>query len=357
MAALGHEVMHVSAPVTPAFLLRWRQPAEQLRLRRWWDGGDDIDGVRNAVPSAWLTWVLARATGNPVAAYGKALTPSLQRLLSGRDFLAPDIVFIDEPRLVRALDLLGTHCRVIYRATDLYAAIRRDDTILDAERQLIARSNAFIATSQPVADHLLSLGARRVTVIENGVDFAHFETGHDLDVEALLPQRPRAVYAGAFDHRFGTSALRAAALRNTHVSFVLIGPMSGGVRRALHPIPNVHILGAVAYQDLPSYLRRCQIALLPMATGAANEGRSPMKLFEYAAAGLHVVASRTSELTRRKLGFVTLVKDPEEFAEKVAAVAEHRPDSVTNAHNEARHHDWAEKCRLALEITSSPSTE
>ena len=54
------------------------------------------------------------------------------------------------------------------------------------------------------------------------------------------------------------------------------------------------------YQSIASELHRARVGLLPLSASRENEGRSPMKLYEYLAAGLRVLARSTSTLVERR---------------------------------------------------------
>lgn len=347
-AKLGHHVAHLSPPVTPAHLSLLRAPFERERLRRWWRGGKHINGVRDIVPAALLTWGLARRLGQPYQRYGRSLYGSALRLLSRAGSAQPDLIFIDEPRLGYLLKA-WPDATVVYRPTDVYSMIRNDPSIDAAEREVIARADAFIATSEPVAQHIRAMGASDVLVLENGVDLNHFTEGPDYDVEARLPPTPRAVYAGALDHRFGLDSLVAAAKMNPKVSFVVIGPAKKNIAAELEGLPNVTLLGAIDYEYLPSYLRRCQLALLPLSNDPSNQGRSPMKIFEYASLGLAVVATETEELARRALPFLSVARSPHDFSCRVAQILS---DGLSSQREDAKAYaagqNWLQKCQSAL---------
>jgi glycosyltransferase involved in cell wall biosynthesis len=78
-------------------------------------------------------------------------------------------------------------------------------------------------------------------------------------------------------------------------SFALVGPVGPGDPRAdvstLAAEPNVHLLGARAYRDLPAVLRAADAGLIPYARNALTASIFPMKVYEYLAAGLPVVAT------------------------------------------------------------------
>ena len=346
LVRLGHQVAHLSPPVTPAHLMLMRSGFERERIRRWIRGGADFEGVRDLVPASPMPWALARTLGRPALRFGRAMRASAHHLLRRYGMGEPDLVLIDEPRLVHLLDHVGG-ARIVYRPTDLYASIRADDSITGAERQVCERADAFIATSQPVAEHLERLGANEVLVVENGVDVGHFERRQP-QPDLGLPPAPRAIYAGALDRRFGFDALRAAARSNPEASFLLLGPPAQGGNAACVAEPNIHWLGGQAYQRLPGFMHCCQLALLPMSDDPANDGRSPMKIYEYAAAGLPVVATRSRELVRRALPFVRLAATPDEFAAAVTEALSAGNDAEA-IRRIARGQSWETKSAQILE--------
>ena len=347
MVRLGHNVLHLSPPITPAHLMLFGNSFERTRFKRWLRGGDEIEGVIDVVPASFLSWGVARLLGSGFHKFGNGVKREALKSLDHYKFLCPDIVFIDEPRLGYLLDFLNCQ-RIVYRPTDIYAKLRNDLSIIEAEKAVISRSNAFIATSQPVADHLYELGVTSPLVMENGVEIEHFMDGLDFDIELELPPKPRAIYAGALDERFGADILDVAAKHNPNVSFLLLGPANGSVQAKLKKHCNVHFIGPVSYNHLPSYLRRSQVGLLPLSAHSSNEGRSPMKLFEYAATGLSVISTATAEISRRKLPFVHLARTDEEFSRLIAdAVQTPLPEQYCI--ESAKLHSWTNKAQVALD--------
>lgn len=356
MARLGHQVAHLSPPVTPAHLLKLREPFERERFARWRRGGDAVDGFVDLVPAGLWPWALAACIGGDAAArFGRGHSASVRRLLARHGMLAPDLVFIDEPRLAHVLTVVDVR-RVVYRPTDLYAEMRGDPAVLDAERRLVARAQRFIATSEPVADHLRRLGTGAVLVLENGVDLDRFSPATTGPYPAL-PPGPRVVYTGALDERFGLDALLAAARACPQAAFVLAGPPGAAVRAAVADLPNVHLLGALPYASMPALLAQCQVALLPLSTQPANAGRSPMKLYEYAASGLSVVASHSPELARRAPSFVRLALSPAAFGVAVQELLELPRGGLGKPLDAARSQGWDAKCQQALAWAAGTSSE
>ena len=55
--------------------------------------------------------------------------------------------------------------------------------------------------------------------------------------------------------------------------------------------PNVHLLGARTYDELPAVLRGADAGLIPYSINELTSSIFPMKVYEYLAAGLPVVAT------------------------------------------------------------------
>jgi glycosyltransferase involved in cell wall biosynthesis len=104
---------------------------------------------------------------------------------------------------------------------------------------------------------------------------------------------------------------------------------------ALKGIRNLVLLGPRSYDLIPAFLQHADIGLLPLTSHPANAGRSPMKLYEYGAAGLYVVATATPELVRRSLPFVCLARDGSEFIAGVQAVLD-KPGLLEDKRRAAR---------------------
>ncbi|MCB1914944.1 MAG: glycosyltransferase [Rhodocyclaceae bacterium] len=350
MVRMGHRVAHLSPPVTPAHLLRLGAPFERQRIARWFAGGACVHGVIDLVPFSPLPWALCRRLSRrPHKLFGALTNASAMRGLAGQSFATPDLVCIDEPRLAAIADAFP-RARLVYRPTDLYAQIRDDRSVLAAERELVDRAHAFVATSEPVADHLRNLGAEDVLVIENGVDVENFL---DAPIASAPPEladlAPIAIYAGAFDQRFGVDLLHAVAQNLPDVTFAMIGPADTHIRARFAALANVRFLGPVRFEDLPRYLRHASVGLLPLSSHPSNAGRSPMKLYEYAASGLPVVASWTPELARRALPFVQLADAAQNFADclRRALVGDGRAADGVDI---ARGQSWAVKSQQLLDF-------
>jgi len=106
---------------------------------------------------------------------------------------------------------------------------------------------------------------------------------------------PRIGFVGSIDATVDFELLTKVAGDNTDLNFVLIGPTDDAHRgqlEALTTLPNVHWLATKPWADLPGYLWNLDVAIIPFAMTDFTAAGSPLKQFEYLAAGLPIVSTR-----------------------------------------------------------------
>jgi len=360
LAARGHDVLHVSAPVTPAHVLNLRDGFTRRRFARFLHGGETHHGVRDLVPLALLPWALARTRPALMYAHSRWMLAAPLRGVRSLQLAQADQLIVDEPRMLGAALARPSRATLAYRATDLYAAMRGDPRITDAERILCRRAEVIVATSEQIAAHLRDLSGRQVHVIGNGVDYTRFATPQTLaPAFGALPgeRHGRAIYVGAFDARFCAESLRAAAQALPARTFLLAGPGGKRIAAALS-LPNIHATGAVSYGSLPGLLQACAVGLLPFSANDANAGRSPMKLFEYGAAGLAVAASCSFQ-PAGAMPCLSIAATRTDFARAVGAAFELASDAtqVARGREASRAEDWNAKAAQLTRLLTQARAE
>lgn len=241
---------------------------------------------------------------------------------------------------------------VVYHCVDHYAANPGVDAgWVDAlERRMLERADVVFATSPWLAERLRASGARRVHEIPNVADVALFARAHEPLAEPVELQglpRPRAIYVGNLAaYRVDVALLEALARGG--VSLALIGPVGlgdaagpGPDLRALLALPNVRAPGPRPPEALPALLRHCDVALLPFLDNDHTRASLPLKLWEYLAAGLPVVATPLPNL--RELGSegaIALASGPQAYLAAVRGAASEAPAARGARLERARAHDW-----------------
>jgi len=119
--------------------------------------------------------------------------------------------------------------------------------------------------------------------------------------EPASSEAPQVGYVGHLYPGRGVELIQGLARRLPEFRFHLIGGNERDIRalRAHTTLPNLELHGFVAPSDLPRLYRRLDILLMPyqrkvgVQSGRSDTARwmSPMKMFEYMAAGRPIVAS------------------------------------------------------------------
>lgn len=124
--------------------------------------------------------------------------------------------------------------------------------------------------------------------------------------KVLALGRPVAGYYGALASWFDYALLRQVARGRRDWSFVLIGPnyedaLTG---QPLLQEPNVTWLGPRPYESLPGYLKGFDVTLIPFVLNDITRATSPLKLFEFFAAGKPVISTAMPECQAHPQVFV-----------------------------------------------------
>ncbi len=229
--------------------------------------------------------------------YARSLR-ALRKYLKGRGLWPPTCAVLTYPDQVEALGGLG-HLPVVYDLMDepsLFLRAWQKPRYVGLHQRLL-RQAAAVVTSSEVLRGRYAGWSERVTCITNGVRenlFAELAVARPVPALDRLP-RPRFGYVGMISHWFDFPAVAALARAFPEGQVILVGPVEGRVPR----LPaNVLFTGPVSNLELASYLRSFDIGLIPFLRSPTIDAVNPIKLYEYLAAGLPVLASRFEELAR-----------------------------------------------------------
>ena len=195
----------------------------------------------------------------------------------------------------------------------------------------LSLADTVVCVSEPVADWARATGARpgSVLVEPNGVDPARIT----LSPEPVTPAGSDCFtvgFVGTLKPWHGLDTLVDAvepllqADRSWRLLLVGDGPVADTVRSRLTVAglaDRAELTGAVAPADVPAYLHRMDIACAPYPAGGDNYF-SPLKVYEYLAAGVPVIASAVGQLPAAldhgRLGRLVLPGDAAALTEALA---------------------------------------
>lgn len=180
---------------------------------------------------------------------------------------------------------------------------------------MLSQADLVLAASNSLFEKLSQLHPF-VKLIPNGVDSQHFSLPQTRPSD--LPEGKKLVgYSGAIAPWLDWDLLQDVITQNPDFHFIFIGAL---VRLSRFPLKanNLSYLGLKSYASLPAYLQHFQIGLIPFRLTDMTKGCNPLKLYEYAAAGIPIVATPLPELTHVSCSGLYLAADSDHFSEALS---------------------------------------
>lgn len=260
------------------------------------------------------------------------------RRLGFRDFVTWTFV----PTSAGVAGALGERL-VVYHCVDEFSQFTGVDpeALLALEAELAARADLVLVSSEPLLAAKRRLNPRTF-LVRHGVEVDHF--GRALDETTPLPaDLPRGAgptigFFGAVADWVDLELVRFVADARPDWTVVLVGAVE------TDPAPlagcrNVHLLGRRSYESLPGYCRGFDVAILPFRRNELTLAANPLKVREYLAAGLPVVATPLPEVER--LGPVVRIgRDPREFVAEIEAALENGAGPLRARAELVREESW-----------------
>lgn len=356
--AAEHGVLHMNHGMRtlPEYLLRrWRwNPADfahPLRLL--------TDGVAHRGGNLW--------TGDH---WGPLCAKALPRDGRARDFFYRELKYHFMKRYLSSLSELpivwvyhpafGDIARRMERALLVYDCVDDYSTfpnyrdaawLMEREERLCREADLVFCTSPRLHELKRPFNPARTFLVHNVGDAEHFNAA--LDEATAVPDElleiarrgPVVGFVGAVsDYKLDLSWIERAARARPDWQLVLIGPVgmadpSTDVSRARR-LPNVHLLGARPYAELPRYIKGFDVATIPYRLSEHTASVFPIKFFEFLATGKPVVISALPSLAQFH-DAVLVAEDADAFVTRCAeAMAEDSPEARARRLALAEQNSW-----------------
>jgi teichuronic acid biosynthesis glycosyltransferase TuaH len=305
-----------------------RQLLRPVRLRREYP--TSIDGVRRAC-----------------AAYDRALERRARQM------------GMREPALITTNPLMAGFAELAWAGAVTYFA--HDDWLAyplherwwpayeESFAQVRARGRRVCAVSQAALERIAPSGS--TAVIPNGLDPAEWE-GPAQAAPSWVAQsrRPLLLYVGSLDSRLDVGALARLARELPQAEIALVGPLLDGDHLApLREHANVRIHPPVPRDLLTGLIRAADVGLVAHVDSPLTRAMSPLKLYEYLAGGLPVVATDLQPMRGVDRG-VALVSSGGDYAQGVRQALQRgrAPEEARTAFIAA--HSWASRQEALLDL-------
>ena len=224
----------------------------------------------------------------------------------------------------------------------------------EAYRRIRVTGRAVCAVSQPIVDRIQPRGPS--IVVPNGIEPAEWQSIAAAPAWLRALPSPRILYVGTLDARLDITAVTQVARAFEGGSVVLVGPDKDPEHlERLRRIDNVLVHGAVARSGVPALMHGADVCIVPHRRTAFTRAMSPLKVYEYLAAGRPVAAVDLPPIQGVD-DRVVLSREGDDFAAAVVQALELGPAAEPARRRFLEAHAWHCRHERILEFALGPAS-
>lgn len=206
---------------------------------------------------------------------------------------------------------------IVYDCMDELSLFKNaSEKIIHQEQQLLEQATIVFTGGKSLYAEK-SKKHNNVHCFPSSVDRMHFKqsmNGIAVPTDLRHLQGTVVGYYGVIDERIDMELLYEVALQNPNIHFVMVGPLAKISETDLPKADNILFTGMKSYLELPAYLKRFDIAMMPFALNDSTKFISPTKTLEYMAAGKKIISTAIYDVVRDYSDVLSIVYDADEFS-------------------------------------------
>ena len=223
--------------------------------------------------------------------------------------------------------------RKIYGVEDEYCYDIKDrlkKNIYKAETKMVYHSDEIICGSEKLVEKFQSIvsESKKVHLISNVADNRSFEKSNVIEFSPwdIIPD-PKIVIFGEIRYQTNFTLIEKLAIKVRQASIVFIGKVHSSkyyndyLKPMFNKYQNIHHLGFISRDNVIYCLRSAAVGLYPAKKCYYSIYANPIRIYEYAAAGIPVVASNISCETDYPKS-IEVVHDDSDFVKTVEKILE-----------------------------------
>ena len=215
-----------------------------------------------------------------------------------------------------------------------------------AEMEIIKTSNVLLATAPYLQTRLSNISHRNVSLVPNAVNDALFNPAIEYRKPKDMPEAARIlIYIGAlWGDWFDWDLLGRLADSDQNAALCIIGDYRGQYN---DPAKNIYFLGLKSQTELPAYLYHSDVAIIPWKVNKTTQATSPIKVYEYLAMHLPVVAPLLNTL--EDIPGVMLAGNQADFINLVS-MAGKTPHRANDIESFIKRNNWSSRVTTILKL-------
>lgn len=293
-----HEVLWISLPWNVFLLLKYGFKGDRYVQ---WNKGKVIEkeNLKIWCPFTFMPYrdnFLFRSQKN-ISRSLKYTVPNLKKVIKKEGFQTCDILWITDPRMMY-LTKITNYKVLVYRCVDdLSRFTGIPNNIRITEEKLVKKADIVFATANTLKERLEGYGGK-IIGLPNAVDYEYFANYQTEGKESKIDNLKNVIlYVGTIGEWFDCEFVKYCALHRPNYNFVVIGPERTDTS-SMKGISNIHMIGTIKYEEVPLYMKRSDIGIIPFKTNELVNAVNPLKLYEYFACNLPVVSTAAYEMKK-----------------------------------------------------------
>lgn len=359
-----HPVLYIEPRVwLPRYLVRhWRQPAEILRFGRrlfWYEKKSDqlyLKAQSNLIPGSREI----RAIAGFNHWFNRLSVMAVAHYL---DFVhSRTVLWLYDTEAANYLPDFP-QALVLYDCVDDHAAQagvdRNSRRVSEEETAITERADVVTVTSQRLYE-LKKAHNPNTHLVLNAGDVALFAQPNQSPPDNSTYHRfseishPVIGTVGALDaYKIDFNLILTIAQARPDWQFVLLGApvidQPSLELKRLRVLPNIHLLGAIPRLEVPAYVQRFDVCIIPYKDNQYNQASFPLKFWEFMASGKPVVVSGLPEL-RPYQNLIGYASSPEQMMQLIKQGLQEPDQKESERVSRARTHGWEGRVETVLQL-------
>jgi len=278
-----------------------------------------------------------------------------------RDYHVKDYVFINfyNPFFLNRVPKDITPVRSVYYCMDKFSEVPYFQKHGAQQEETCMRNYDLTFCTSSELTRFAAEFSPKVHFLPNGADTLLFnkvvaeKLPKPTEIQSI--QTPIIGFTGSIDFRTDFELLRKIALDNQDKTMVFVGPVQTDehIKVGLDKMKNVLFVGPRQITDIPNYHQCFDCTIVPFVKTKLTQNIYPLKINEYLAAGLPVIASNFSN-DIKSFDHVAYIEDTHEgFLHAIrSAIRENTPERVKERMSVASQNSWTARVETFWEILS-----
>ena len=236
----------------------------------------------------------------------------IQFILRKLNWQEIDFLYVLQPAMYKYIKYFPQYKKIchIFDQYSLYGG-NTNQKIIELENEFLPKFDIVFCVSRLLYEDKKALN-KGTSYLPNGVNFELFRkaTGNNCSIPKDVQEikRPVIGYIGYVSGKINIDLIQFLAQKKSKWSFLFIGPkkLSGNDAYKFNQLcllDNFYYLGYRAPDSLPNYMKAIDVGIMPYRMrGHVLWVDSPLKIYEYLAAGLPSVASKFRSIPQHLRG-------------------------------------------------------